>query len=287
MRDALHARGIKLMLDLVPAHTSDAHPWFSESRASRDNPRADWYVWADPRPDGSPPNNWLSHFGGPAWRWEPRRAQYFLHHFAPQQPNLNYRCPAVKEALLGVARFWLSRGADGFRIDAFHTLCCDEALASNPPRPAADPVRDTHLARSNPFHLQLHQRQFGRLADALPVARALRAAADAAGGRMLMCEVNGMAASAAYTDPAGGPALHASYNFDLLFPGPPTPARLVALLDSAGDVLRRAALVPFPTESQTSLEISIAAFKQSPAPSAAQHTLQRVGWARWVTRTGV
>ena len=241
MRDALHARGLKVMLDLVPAHTSDRHPWFTESSSSRDNPKADWYVWADPRPDGTPPNNWLSHFGGPAWRWTPSRAQYVLHHFAPQQPNLNYRCPAVQEALLGVARAWLRRGADGFRVDALHTLYCDAALADNPARPPGDPVRASPLARANPFHLQRHERQFNRHADALPLLRRLRAAADERPGRLLLCEVNGMAASRAYT--AGGGAMHASYNFDLLFPGPPTPQRLAALLDSAGDMLRRAALV--------------------------------------------
>jgi alpha-glucosidase len=241
LRDALHARGIKLLLDLVPAHTSDQHPWFLASSASRHGAMADWYVWADPRPDGTPPNNWLSHFGGPAWRWVPRRAQYVLHHFAPQQPNLNYRCAAVRDALLAAAAFWLRRGADGFRVDALHTLFCDPALADNPARPPDDPARSAAAARANPFHLQVHERQFNRHADVVPVLRRLRALADEAPGRLLLCEVNGMAASRAYT--AGGDAMHASYNFDLLFPGPPSPARLAALLDSAGDMLSRAALV--------------------------------------------
>jgi len=108
-----HALGLRVMIDLVLSHTSDQHPWFHESRASRQNPRADWYVWADPKPDGTPPNKRLAIFGGSAWQWDGRRRQYYLHNFLTSQPDLNFHSPAVQDALLDVARFWLDRGVDG------------------------------------------------------------------------------------------------------------------------------------------------------------------------------
>ena len=112
-----HELGLKVMIDLVMSHTSDQHPWFKESRTSRDNPKSDWYVWSDPRPDGTPPNNWLSIFGGSAWQWDARREQYFLHNFLSSQPDLNFHNPAVQDALIEMARFWLDKGVDGFRMD--------------------------------------------------------------------------------------------------------------------------------------------------------------------------
>ena len=129
-----HRLGLKVMMDFVPSHTSDQHPWFQESRQSRDNPKADWYVWADPRPDGTPPNNWLAVFGGSAWEWEPRRSQYYLHNFLKEQPDLNFHNPQVIEALLAQARFWLDRGVDGFRLDAIDFGVHDPKLRNNPPR---------------------------------------------------------------------------------------------------------------------------------------------------------
>jgi len=127
-----HDRGIKIIIDFVPNHTSDQHPWFQESKASRDNPKREWYVWADPRPDGSPPNNWLSMFGGPAWEWEPATGQYYLHSFLKEQPDLNWRNPEVKEAMFDVVRFWLDRRVDGFRIDVAHFIMKDPLLRDNP-----------------------------------------------------------------------------------------------------------------------------------------------------------
>jgi alpha-glucosidase len=129
-----HALGLKVLIDLVLGHTSDRHPWFIESRASRENARTDWYVWADPSPDGTPPNNWLSVFGGAAWSWEPRR-RYYLHHFLSEQPALNLHNPDVVDAMLATAEFWLNRGVDGFRLDAVDFLLHDKALRSNPPAP--------------------------------------------------------------------------------------------------------------------------------------------------------
>jgi alpha-glucosidase len=130
-----HGLGIKVLLDYVPNHTSDEHPWFVESRSSRDNPKRDWYVWADPKPDGSPPNNWQSVFGGGAWAWDGETRQYYYHAYLTEQPDLNWRNPEVKEAMLGVLRFWLERGVDGFRVDALRQLVKDERLRDNPPNP--------------------------------------------------------------------------------------------------------------------------------------------------------
>ena len=131
-----HALGLKVLIDQVWSHTSTQHAWFLESRVSRDNAKADWFVWADPAPDGTPPNNWLSVFGGSAWTWEPRRRQYYLHHFLAEQPTLNLHNPAVMDAVLATGEFWLRRGVDGFRLDAMDFLLHDKALRPNPPAPA-------------------------------------------------------------------------------------------------------------------------------------------------------
>jgi alpha-glucosidase len=127
---AAHARGLKVILDFVPNHTSDQHPWFRESRASRDNPKRDWYLWRDA------PNNWLSNFGGSAWQFDEASGQYYYHAFLPEQPDLNWRNPEVVQAMLGVLRFWLERGVDGFRVDVLWHLVKDEQFADNPPNPA-------------------------------------------------------------------------------------------------------------------------------------------------------
>ncbi len=132
---AAHARGLRVILDYVPNHSSDRHPWFVESRSSRANPKRDWYVWRDPAPDGGPPNNWLSEFGGPAWTLDAATGQYWYHAYLPEQPDLNWREPAVRAAMLDALRFWLDRGVDGFRVDAIHHLFEDAALRDNPPNP--------------------------------------------------------------------------------------------------------------------------------------------------------
>ncbi len=150
-----HALGLRVMIDLVLSHTSDEHPWFRESRTSHDNPRANWYVWADAKPDGTPPNNWLSIFGGPAWHWCSRRCQYFLHNFLTSQPDLNFHEPAVKDALLEVARFWLERGVDGFRLDTINFYAHDPDLRDNPPLPP-DQRNDTIAPSVNPYNHQRH-----------------------------------------------------------------------------------------------------------------------------------
>ena len=130
-----HQRGIRLILDLVPNHTSDQHPWFLESRSSRDNPKRDWYIWQDAREDGSPPNNWLSVFGGSGWEWDEKTGQYYYHAFLKEQPDLNWRNPDVQKAMLDVMRFWLDKGVDGFRVDVMWHMIKDAQLRDNPVNP--------------------------------------------------------------------------------------------------------------------------------------------------------
>ena len=130
---------LKVILDFVPNHTSERHPWFLESRTSRDHPKRDWYIWRDGQPDGSPPNNWISQFGGPAWTYDQATRQWYLHSFLREQPDLNWRNPAVRAAMMNVLDFWLGRGIDGFRVDVIWLLIKDEKLRDNPPNPAWHP----------------------------------------------------------------------------------------------------------------------------------------------------
>jgi alpha-glucosidase len=146
-----HKRNIKIIIDYGPNHTSDQHPWFIESRSSRDNPKRDWFIWRDPRPEGLPPNNWGSFFGGPAWTFDEKTGQYYLHQFVPEQPELNWRNPAVRQAMLDVLRFWLDRGVDGFRMDVVGLLIKDEQLRDNPLNPNAP----ADLPANAIFHRQL------------------------------------------------------------------------------------------------------------------------------------
>ncbi len=140
--EQVHARQMKIILDLVPNHTSDQHPWFLEARSSRDNPKRDWYIWQDARPDGSLPNNWLSVFGGSAWEWDEPTQQYYYHAFLKEQPDLNWRNPEVQKAMLDVMRFWLDKGVDGFRIDVMWHMIKDKQLRDNP----ANPDYQQHMA---------------------------------------------------------------------------------------------------------------------------------------------
>src|ERR1051325_2694352 len=143
---ATHAHGLKLLLDLVPNHTSDQHAWFRDSRSSRHNPKRDWYIWRDPAPDGRPPNNWMSQFGGSAWEWDQGTGQYYYHAFLKQQPDLNWRQPDVVQAMHEVMRFWFRRGVDGFRIDVIWHLIKDEQFRDNPPNPEFEPGQPTYHA---------------------------------------------------------------------------------------------------------------------------------------------
>jgi len=144
--DGAHQRGIKIIIDWVPNHSSDEHPWFIQSRSSRDHPKRDWYIWRDPKPDGSPPNNWGSFFGGPAWTLDEVTGQYYMHQFVPGQPELNWRNPEVKAAMFDTLRFWLDRGVDGFRMDVIGLIIKDEELRDNPVNPdAPEDLRENDL----------------------------------------------------------------------------------------------------------------------------------------------
>ncbi|MGH2813865.1 MAG: alpha-amylase family glycosyl hydrolase, partial [Actinomycetota bacterium] len=144
---AAHARGVRVLLDWVPNHTSDRHPWFQASRSSREDPRRDWYVWRDPGPDGGPPSNWLRYVGDSAWRWDEATGQFYYRVFLDSQPDLNWRNPAVQEAMFDTLRFWLARGIDGFRIDALVVLVEDDQLRDNPPNPSYRPGQDLPYMR--------------------------------------------------------------------------------------------------------------------------------------------
>lgn len=146
-----HDLGLKVIIDQVLSHSSDQHPYFGESRAGRQGPKADWYVWADPQHDGTPPNNWLSVFGGPAWTWDGRRGQFYMHNFLSSQPDFNYHNPAVQDWALSVLRFWLDRGVDGFRFDTVNYFFHDLKLRSNP----ADP-REKTQPEASPYGMQYH-----------------------------------------------------------------------------------------------------------------------------------
>lgn len=204
-----HALGLKVIIDQVWSHTAEEHPWFRESRSSRNNPRADWYVWADAKPDGAPPSNWQSWMGGPAWRWEPRRRQYHLHNFLPQMPDLNFHCPEVQDAILEVARFWLDRGVDGFRLDTVNLYFHDAALRDNPALPP-DETGDS------PVLMQRHEYNANRPETPAFLER-LRALMDRYPGRMAVGEIGGadsLPRMIEYTQ--GLRRLHTAYSFALL-----------------------------------------------------------------------
>ncbi|HEX4414289.1 MAG TPA: alpha-amylase family glycosyl hydrolase [Lacipirellulaceae bacterium] len=155
----VHRRGMKLLLDFVPNHTSDEHPWFKESRSSRDNSKRNWYIWRDPKPDGSEPNNWLSNFGGSAWQFDEQTGQYFYHAFLKEQPDLNWRNPEVQDAMLNVLRFWLDRSVDGFRVDVIWHIVKDDQFRDNDPDPKYQPTWAPHrklLATYNTDRPEVH-----------------------------------------------------------------------------------------------------------------------------------
>ena len=175
---AAHDRGIRVLIDYVPNHTSDQHPWFVESRSSRTSPKRGWYVWRDPAPDGGPPNNWISMFAGTSWEWDPATEQFYLHTFLPEQPDLNWRNPETRDAMFDVARTWLDRGVDGFRIDVAPMVMKDPELRDNPPNPRSDEwarlgawAEQLHL--HDHAHPDMHElyRDFRRMLESYPGER--------------------------------------------------------------------------------------------------------------------
>ena len=208
---ACHERGLRILMDLVPCHTSVEHPWFVDARSSRDSPRRDWYIWADPSPGGGPPSNWTAVFGGSSWEWDATTDQFYLHSFYPEQPDLNWRNPAVAEAIADVMRFWFGRGIDGFRVDAIFAAIKDELLRDNPPdrRPGVIPGlgggggQDPLWSMNRP---EVHD-----------VIRHLRRVADEFPGRVLVGEAYlPVEELAGYLGREAGDEFHLAFDFELL-----------------------------------------------------------------------
>jgi alpha-glucosidase len=210
-----HDLGLKVMIDQVLSHSAAQHPWFVESRSSRDNAKSDWYVWADAKDDGNPPNNWLSIFGGSAWQWDTRRKQYYLHNFLTSQPDLNFHCPAVQEALLGTVKFWLDLGVDGYRLDTANFYVHDAQLRNNPPR--GEPTgEDPAVSSVNPYAWQWHKHDKSQ-SENLEFLKKLRDLLNQYPNTTMVGEIgddDGLARLAEYT--RGGDKLHMAYCFDLL-----------------------------------------------------------------------
>ncbi len=214
-----HRLGLKVIIDQVISHTSDQHPWFKDSRASRTNSKADWYVWADPRPDGTAPTNWLSVFGGPAWEWDGVRKQYYMHNFLTSQPDLNFHNTEVQDALLETVRFWLERGVDGFRLDTVNYYFNDKLLRDNPPHAPDSDSAGLDAPDVNPYGMQSHIHDKTQVENIAFLQR-FRALLDEYEGRMTVGEVGDGARSletvAAYT--SNNDKLNMCYTFDLLGP---------------------------------------------------------------------
>jgi alpha-glucosidase len=209
--EACHEHGLRFLLDLVPCHTSIEHPWFVESRSSRSNPKRDWFIWADPALDGGPPSNWEAAFGGSSWAWDATTGQYYLHSFYPEQPDLNWRNPAVAEAVAEVMRFWFRRGVDGFRVDAIFAAIKDDLLRDNPPDRRPGPIpgiggeagQDPLWSMNRP---EVHD-----------VVRHLRRVAAEFPGRVLVGEAYvPVEELAAYLGHGADDEFHLAFNFELL-----------------------------------------------------------------------
>jgi glycosidase len=205
---AAHERGIRLMLDLVPNHSSDQHPWFLESRSSRHNPKRDWYIWRDPGPDGRPPNNWISDFGGSAWEWDEATGQYYLHAFLKEQPDLNWRNPEVRAAMLDVMRFWFDRGVDGFRIDVLWHIIKHAEFPDNPTNPDYRPEMGEKLKL-----IQLHSTHQPEIHD---LSADFRRLADDYGERLLVGEIVLPLEQLMHYYGRERPGVHLPFNFQLV-----------------------------------------------------------------------
>jgi alpha-glucosidase len=204
----VHHRGMKLILDFVPNHTSDQHPWFKESQSSRDNPKRDWYIWRDPAPGGGPPNNWLSNFGGEAWELDPTTGQYYYHAFLKQQPDINWRNPDVQQAMLDVLRFWLDRGVDGFRVDVIWHIVKDDQFRDNLPDPEYKPTLAPHrklLATYNTDRPEVHD-----------IIERMRDVLDEYGERMMVGEIYLPLERMVTYYGAQGEGVHLPFNFQLI-----------------------------------------------------------------------
>ena len=206
---AVHSRGLKLLLDFVPNHSSDQHPWFLESRSSRDNPRRDWYIWRDPAPDGGPPNNWMSDFGGSSWEYDAHTGQYYLHAFLKEQPDLNWRNPEVRDAMTNVLHFWFDRGVDGFRIDVLWHMVKAEGLPDNPLNP------DYHPSMGEKFMVLQHHST--NQPEVHEICQSFRCLADGYGERLLVGEIFlPLDQLMLYYGNSDAPGVHLPFNFQLM-----------------------------------------------------------------------
>ncbi len=207
LKDA-HGRGLKVLVDYVPNHTSNQHPWFVDSRSSRDSAKREWYVWRDPRPDGGPPNNWLSNFGGKAWEWDEKTGQYYYHAFLREQPDLNWRNPEVQTAMLDVLRFWLDRGVDGFRVDVMHHLVKDTQFRDNPPNPDWRPGISPYRELLTTYTADLPEVQY--------IVAKLRGVVEEYDDRMLVGEIYLPVERLMAYYGASGKGAHLPFNFQLI-----------------------------------------------------------------------
>jgi alpha-glucosidase len=206
-----HELGLRVVVDYVPNHTSDQHPWFVEARSSRDHPKRDWYVWSDPAPGGGPPTNWRSEFGGPAWTLDEATGQYYYHAYLAEQPNLNWHCPEVRRAMFDVLRFWLDRGVDGFRLDAFRRLFVDLSFPDEPENPDYRPDEHNESLAVLPVHTSEQPELFD-------LASEMRREIDALGDHLLLGEIYlGLEPLMRYHGTADAPGLHLAGNFNLLW----------------------------------------------------------------------
>jgi len=204
----VHARGMKLLLDYVPNHTSDRHPWFIDARASRSSMRRDWYIWRDPAPGGGPPNNWRANFGGAAWEWDEKTRQYYYHAFLKEQPDLNWRNREVQRAMLEVLRFWLDRGVDGFRVDVMHHLVKDTEFRDNPPNPDFHPGMSPYRELLTTYTVDLPEVQ--------EIVAMMRAAIEEYDDRMLVGEIYLPVERLMAYYGASGRGAHLPFNFQLI-----------------------------------------------------------------------
>ena len=210
-----HDRDIKIIIDQVLSHTSDQHQWFLDSRENQSNDKADWYVWADSKEDGTAPNNWLSIFGGGAWQWEPRRGQYYLHNFLTEQPDLNFHNPDVRKAVLDNVEFWLKKGVDGFRLDAINFCYHDAQLRDNPAKPK-EKRQGRGFSEDNPYAFQYHYYN-NTQPENIEFMQDIRALLNKYPGTVSLGEISSedsLATMAEYTQ--GGDKLHMGYSFELL-----------------------------------------------------------------------
>lgn len=213
---AAHKHGLKILVDMIFSHTSNQHPWFQESHESRNNAKADWYVWSDPKPDGGPPNNWVSVFGGSAWQYDSWRGQYYLHNFLTEQPDLNFHNPDVQKAILDVAKFWLDLGVDGLRLDVINFCFHDKQLRDNPAKSKDDNPLATQLTFPDPYSMQKHVYDKSQ-PENLDFVRKLRALTDQYPGVMTLGEIGDddpVARAVEYV--SNGDKLNTCYGFALI-----------------------------------------------------------------------